>query len=141
MLGGMPVPVYADSVADELAYVLAHADVRFAVVEDQEQVDKILSVSDRLPRSRRCSMTSARAADYDHAGSTPWTTSSPTGGRPWRRIAALGPWLDREIAARRGADISIILYTSGTTGHSKGVLPPAGRCIARQLGIPSPSTG
>ena len=43
-VGAIPVPVYADAVADELAYVLAHADVRFAAVEDQEQVDKIQSV-------------------------------------------------------------------------------------------------
>ena len=50
MLGAVPVPVYADAVADELAYVLAHAEVRFAAVEDQEQVDKILSVSERLPK-------------------------------------------------------------------------------------------
>ena len=49
-LGAVPVPVYADAVADELAYVLAHAEVRFAAVEDQEQVDKILSVSERLPK-------------------------------------------------------------------------------------------
>jgi long-chain acyl-CoA synthetase len=39
VLGAIPVPVYADAVADELAYVLAHADVRFAAVEDQEQID------------------------------------------------------------------------------------------------------
>ena len=50
MLRAIPVPVYSDAVADELAYVLAHADVRFAAVEDQEQVDKILSVSEL----RRC---------------------------------------------------------------------------------------
>src|SRR6202040_3961688 len=53
MLRAVPVPVYADAVADELAYVLAHADVRFAAVEDQEQVDKILSVSERLPKLAR----------------------------------------------------------------------------------------
>ena len=50
VLGAIPVPVYADAVADELAYVLAHADVRFAAVEDQEQIDKILSVMARLPK-------------------------------------------------------------------------------------------
>ena len=49
MLGAIPVPVYADAVADELAFVLAHADVHFAAVEDQEQVDKILSVTERVP--------------------------------------------------------------------------------------------
>ena len=53
MLGAVPVPVYADSVADEMAYVLAHADVKLAAVEDQEQVDKLLSISDRLPRLQR----------------------------------------------------------------------------------------
>src|SRR5437879_3566692 len=36
-LGGVPVPVYQDSIADEMAYVLEHAEVRFAIVEDQEQ--------------------------------------------------------------------------------------------------------
>ena len=53
MLGAIPVPVYADAVANELAFVLAHAEVRFAAVEDQEQVDKILSVSERLPKLER----------------------------------------------------------------------------------------
>ena len=49
-LGAVPVPIYADSVADEMAYVLEHAEVTLAVVEDQEQVDKVLSIADRLPR-------------------------------------------------------------------------------------------
>src|SRR5262245_38594735 len=49
-LGAVPVPIYADSVADEMAYILDHAEVTVAVVEDQEQVDKILSVWHQLPR-------------------------------------------------------------------------------------------
>ena len=49
-LGAIPVPVYADAVAEELAFVLAHAETRFAAVEDQEQVDKIISVKDRLTK-------------------------------------------------------------------------------------------
>ena len=51
-LGAVPVPVYADAVADEMAYVLAHAEVTLAVVQDQEQVDKIIAVSDRVPHLR-----------------------------------------------------------------------------------------
>ena len=67
-LGAVPVPVYADAVADEIAYVLAHAEVRFAVVEDQEQVDKILSVSERLPKLERVIYDEPRGLrDYDHA--------------------------------------------------------------------------
>ena len=50
MLGAVPVPVYADAVAEELSFVLAHAEVRYAAVEDQEQIDKILSVKERLPK-------------------------------------------------------------------------------------------
>src|SRR5919206_5388924 len=46
-LGGVPVPIYQDSIADEMAYVLDHAEVRFAVAEDQEQVDKLVQIKDR----------------------------------------------------------------------------------------------
>src|SRR6267154_2584088 len=68
MLGAIPVPVYADAVADELAYVLAHADVRFAAVEDQEQVDKILTVSERLPKLEQVVYDEPRGLrDYDHS--------------------------------------------------------------------------
>ena len=49
-LGGIPVPLYQDSVAQEMEYVINHADVRFALVEDQEQVDKLLEISDRCPK-------------------------------------------------------------------------------------------
>ena len=49
-LGAVPVPLYADSVADEMAYVLEHAEVTIAVAGDQEQVDKMMSIADRLPK-------------------------------------------------------------------------------------------
>jgi long-chain acyl-CoA synthetase len=49
-LGAIPVPLYQDSVADEMAYVLDNADVKIALVENQEQVDKMLEVRDRCPR-------------------------------------------------------------------------------------------
>ena len=47
-LGGVPVPVYADAVAEEMAYVLDHAGVRFAVAQDQEQVDKLLTFRETI---------------------------------------------------------------------------------------------
>ncbi len=52
-LGGIPVPVYQDAVADEMAYVLEHAEVKIAIVQDQEQVDKLISIADRLPKLKR----------------------------------------------------------------------------------------
>ena len=67
MLGAVPVPVYSDAIADELAYVLDHAEVRFATVQDQEQVDKLLSVSERVPRLKTMLYDWGRGLrDYDH---------------------------------------------------------------------------
>src|SRR5690349_4060426 len=48
-LGGIAVPAYQDAIATELAYVLDHAEISVVVAEDQEQVDKILSLQERLP--------------------------------------------------------------------------------------------
>ena len=67
-LGAIPVPIYADSVADEMAYVLEHAEVTIAVVEDQEQVDKIISIADRLAALSHIVYDEPRGLrDYDHA--------------------------------------------------------------------------
>ena len=52
VLGGISVPVYQDSIASELVYVLNHAETSIIVAEDQEQVDKALSLKDKLPKLR-----------------------------------------------------------------------------------------
>ncbi len=122
MLGAVPVPVYADAVADELAFVLAHAEVRFAAVEDQEQVDKIISVKDRLPKLEEIVYDEPRGLrDYDHSRLHP-IEAIIADGRKALASPAVAAWLDGEIAAGKGSDPSIILYTSGTTGTSKGVV-------------------
>ena len=67
-LGAVPVPLYADSVADEMAYVLEHAEVTVAVVENQEQVDKVLSIADRRAEAAHIVYDEPRGLrDYDHA--------------------------------------------------------------------------
>ena len=138
MLGAVPVPVYADAVADELAFVLAHADVRFAAVEDQEQIDKIQSVIDRLPKLEKMVYDERRGLrDYDHARLRAMDDVIAEGRKALAGDPAVAEWLDAEIAAGKGSDPSIILYTSGTTGAIQG--RGAHRRSARSARPPTPS--
>src|SRR5262245_43161294 len=122
-LGAVPVPIYADSVADEMAYVLDHAEATVAVVEDQEQVDKILSVSDRVKRPGQIFYDEPRGLrDYDHTR----LKSIDDVQRLGRQALAADPgrqerW-ERSLDEGKGSDLSVMLYTSGTTGRPKGVM-------------------
>jgi len=129
MLGAIPVPVYSDAVAEELAFVLAHAEARYAAVEDQEQVDKILSVKERLPKLEQMVYDEKRGMrDYDHHHLHAMDDIIAE-GRKALADPSVSAWLDAEIAAGKGSDPSIILYTSGTTGTSKGVVLTGERSI------------
>jgi long-chain acyl-CoA synthetase len=122
-LGAVPVPVYADAVADEMAYVLAHAEVTLAVAEDQEQVDKLIAVSDRLPHLRQVVYDEPRGLkDYDHSRLMAFTDVQSIGRKKLANDPACLHWWQESIAAGKGSDLSVILYTSGTTGRSKGVM-------------------
>lgn len=130
MLGAIPVPVYADAVADELAYVLAHAEVRFAAVQDQEQVDKLQSIAERLPKLEVMLFDESRGLrDYDAVRLHAIDAVIGNGREMLLQDASAAAWLDQAIAGGKASDVSIILYTSGTTGVSKGVMLSAGGCI------------
>ena len=119
-LGGIPVPVYADSVAEEMEYVLDHAEVRFVLAEDQEQVDKVLEVSDRLEQLDQIIYDDTRGLrDYDKTKLHDFAGVQALGHEALAKDPAL---LDARIAAGKGSDIGIFLYTSGTTGKPKGVV-------------------
>ncbi len=123
MIGAVPVPVYQDAVAAEMVFVLQHAEARFAVVQDQEQVDKLLSISDELKNLEHIIYDEERGLkDYDHTRLHSFVAIQASG----RRKLAAGPEaakaLDASIAAGKGSDIAVILYTSGTTGQPKGVM-------------------
>jgi long-chain acyl-CoA synthetase len=130
MLGAVPVPVYADAIADELAYVLDHAEVTHAAVQDQEQVDKLLSVAERVPRLKELIYDEPRGLrDYDHTHLHPIDSIIAKGNAELAEGPDRAAALDAEIASGKGSDLSIMLYTSGTTGRSKGVMLSAAGCI------------
>jgi long-chain acyl-CoA synthetase len=129
-IGAIPIPVYADSVAEEMAYVLSHAEVTHAAVQDQEQVDKLLSVSEQLPQLAHVLYDEERGLrDYDHTRLHS-IASIVEEGRARLSEPAEAERIERELQAGRGADLAIILYTSGTTGRPKGVMLTSEAVIA-----------
>jgi long-chain acyl-CoA synthetase len=122
-LGAVPVPVYQDSVADEMAYVLAHAEVAFAIAENQEQVDKLQSIADRVPSLRYIAYCDPRGLKgYDHTQLRSYADIQQIGREELRKNPGLDAWWHAEIAQGHGHDTSVMLYTSGTTGKPKGVI-------------------
>jgi len=118
--GGVPVPVYQDSVAEEMQFVLEHADARFALAEDQEQVDKLLEIKDRCPKLEHIIYKDLRGMrDYDQ----PFIHSLDEVLQKGRQYDIDHPgYAEGKVAAGKGSDIAIMLYTSGTTGKPKGVM-------------------
>ena len=129
-LGAIPVPVYADAVAVELAKILANAGVRIAVVQDQEQVDKFISINDELKTLERIVYDEKRGLeDYDHSRLMEIDALIEDARADFARDPSLRGAIEAEIDAGKADDISVMLYTSGTTGVSKGVMLSAGGCV------------
>ena len=124
-LGGIAVPVYQDAIASELAYVLDHAETSVVVAEDQEQVDKILSLRDELPHLKLLVYDDPRGLrNYDETLLASFEEVQAAG----REFAAANPGFLRGRARRRqtGRSGAVLLHL----GHD--LAPERGDAVARQ---------
>jgi long-chain acyl-CoA synthetase len=120
MAGGVPVPLYQDAVAEEMAYVLGHCGARYVIAGDQEQVDKVLEIQSDLPNFEQMIYLDSRGLrKYDHTHLHSYAGVLENGRAKSGALAA-------ELKSREDAlnydSTCVMLYTSGTTGRPKGVV-------------------
>ena len=132
-LGAIPVGVYVDGLPDQVRYVVEHSEARIAVVEDQEQADKVLSVRAHLPRLRRIVVDDMRGLeDYRE----PLLISLGEVERLGREADARDPGhYDTVLAGGTPDDVALLAYTSGTTGAPKAAMLTHRNLMAMAAGV------
>jgi len=119
-LGAIPVPLYQDAVAAEYSFPINNADVAMAVVEDQEQVDKMLELRGPCPQLTRIWYDDPRGLrNYDAPGLAALDALVEAG----RAFDAQQPrFFDEQVGLGKPEDVAAMFFTSGTTGNPKGVV-------------------
>lgn len=119
-LGAVPIPLYQDAAAAEFVFPIVNADVAFAIVEDQEQVDKLLEIREQCPRLRAIWYDDPRGLrNYSEPGLASMDALIDSG----RAFAQANPGhFDAELAKGAPGDVAAMFFTSGTTGNPKGVV-------------------
>ena len=128
-LGAIPVPMYQDSIAAQMLYVFQDAQIELAIVEDQEQVDKMLEVRDRFPALTHIVYDDPRGLrDYLQSGLISYDDLRLSGTD---FVGSHPRFFDEQVAAAAAGDTATLFYTSGTTGRPKGVVQTHAALIDR----------
>ena len=120
--GAIVTGMFVDSLPDELKYLLVHSDAKFIVVEDQEQVDKIVNIKAELPLLQKLICWDMKGLEYyDEPMLISYAEVLEIGKRYELEFPEL---IDKSIAKGKIEDIATVLYTSGTSKQPKGALVP-----------------
>jgi len=119
-LGAIPIPLYQDAVATECVFPINNAEVRFALVEDQEQVDKMLEIREQCPQLTHIYYDEPRGLrNYDAPGLASLEELIGAG----TAFAHQHPdFFKEEVEKAKPGDVAAMFFTSGTTGNPKGVV-------------------
>ncbi len=117
-LGAIPVPLYQDAVAAECVFPINNAEVRFALVEDQEQVDKMLEIRESCPQLSHIFFDDPRGLrNYDEPGLAGLDELIGAG----EAFSKQHPdFFKEEVEKAQADDVAAMFFTSGTTGNPKG---------------------
>ncbi len=119
-LGAIPVPLYQDAVGAECVFPITNAEVQLALVEDQEQVDKLLEIRDRCPQLANIIYDNPRGLrNYDTPGLTALDQVLEQGAA---RAAQHPGFFAEQVGLGQAGDVAAMFFTSGTTGNPKGVV-------------------
>jgi long-chain acyl-CoA synthetase len=122
--GAMPFGIFQDSILSEVAYIIDHSEAAMLVAEDQEQVDKILDLKEKLPHLKKIIYTDPKGLwDYEDDLLIEFSEIEAQGRELHQREPDL---FDKNVGAIKDSDLAIVCYTSGTTG------PP---CMKRILSL------
>jgi long-chain acyl-CoA synthetase len=126
-IGGLSLGLYRDVIDEEAAYLLNYGEARLVFAEDEEQVDKLLMLADRVPHLKHIVYSDPRGMrKYDD----PRLMEADKLAALGRKRAAREPGLyDRLTDATRGEDVAILCTTSGTTSNPKLAMLSAGRVL------------
>ncbi|MBT3465870.1 MAG: AMP-binding protein [Rhodobacteraceae bacterium] len=120
MVGAVPVPLYQDASAEEMAYTMSHCGARFVIAGDQEQVDKVMEIQGELTKFEAMIYLDPRGLrKYDSAKLTQYSAVQEVGRS---KRAALQPEMKARVSKLNYDSTCVMLYTSGTTGKPKGVV-------------------